>query len=88
MKKFNFCLSIGILLLSISAFAQKTVVVVQPDAGIEIGALNNAITNATDPGNTIFELKRGGVYFLNGAISHTGYTLHIRAEGQFSNSVF
>lgn len=80
MKKNYLCLSIGILLLSISAFAQKTVVVVQPDAGIEIGALNNAITNATDPGNTIFELKRGGFYYLNGAISHAGYTLHIRAE--------
>ena len=66
--------------MNIPANGQKTVVVVQPDEGLNIGALNNAIASAADPGNTIFELKRGGHYLLNGAISHTGYTLHIRAE--------
>jgi len=72
--------TVMILFLSISAFGQKTVVVVEPDAGLEIGALNNAINSASDPGNTIFELRRGGLYLLNGTISHSGYTLHIRAE--------
>jgi len=79
-KNFYFWVLIGVLFISIPAFGQKTVVVVQPDEGLNIGALNNAIKNASDPGNTIFELKRGGLYLLNGAISHTGYTLHIRAE--------
>ncbi len=58
----------------------QNVVVVEPDEGINIGALNDAIDNAADPANTIFELRRGGVYLLNGSISHEGYTLHIRAE--------
>lgn len=79
-KKSYFLFTIGMLFLGVSVFAQKTVVVVLPDEGINIGALNNAITSAADPGNTIFELKRGELYLLNGAISHTGYTLHIRAE--------
>ncbi len=79
-RTFYLLLFIGILLLNIPANGQKTVVVVQPDEGLNVGALNNAIASAADPGNTIFELKRGGHYLLNGAISHTGYTLHIRAE--------
>lgn len=79
-KNFYILFIVGILTFSISAYGQKTVVVVQPDAGLNVGALNNAITSAADPGNTIFELKRNGLYLLNGAISHTGYTLHIRAE--------
>lgn len=69
-----------IVLLSTSALAQKPVIVVEPDEGINIGALNNAISSAPDPGNTIFELKRGGIYYLNGTISFTGFALHIRAE--------
>jgi len=81
MKRKLYLLSIiGILFSSISVFGQKTIVVVEPDPGIEIGALNNAVANAEDPGNTIFELKRGGTYYLNGSLSHSGYTLHIRAE--------
>ena len=89
MKKNLYTLfTIGMLLLSITAIGQKTVVVVEPDEGVEVGALNNAISSAADPGNTIFELKRGGLYLLNGSISHTGYTLHIRAgEGEGSRPV-
>jgi hypothetical protein len=79
-REFYFFIITGILFLSIPAFGQKTVVVVEPDEGIEIGALNSAISSASDPGNTIFELKRGGIYYLNGTVSHSGYTLHIRAE--------
>ena len=79
-KKCYTILLIGILFMSIPAFGQKTVVVVEPDEGLEIGALNNAIDGALDPGNTIFELRRGGLYLLNGSIAHVGYTLHIRAE--------
>ena len=71
---------IGILMFSPPAFGQKTVVVVEPDAGLEIGALNTAITTAADPGNTIFELKRNGLYILNGTIANAGYTLHIRGQ--------
>lgn len=81
MKKiYIFLILIGTLFMSFPVVGQKKVVVVQPDAGLNIGALNNAIKAETDPGNTIFQLKRGGLYLLNGAISHTGYTLHIRAE--------
>jgi hypothetical protein len=79
-SKFYFLMFIGTILLSFPVIAQKTVVVVEPDQGVEIGALNSAISAATDPGNTIFELRRGGLYLLNGDISYTGYTLHIRAE--------
>ncbi len=70
----------GMLIWSIPTVAQKTVVVVEPDEGIDIGALNDAISSASDPGNTIFELRKGGHYYLNGSISHEGYTLHVRAE--------
>lgn len=72
--------TIGAILIALPALSQKKVVVVEPDKGIEIGALNNAIKNESDPGNTIFELKRGSLYLLNGTVSHSGYTLHIRAE--------
>ena len=83
MKKFYFLFFIGILILSIPAFGQKTVVVVEPDADINIGALNDAVAAVElngDPDNTIFELRRDGLYLLNGTISHSGYTLHIRTE--------
>jgi hypothetical protein len=81
MKKNLYILLIGTaILLSAPAFAQKSVVVVEPDEGINIGALNDAITAAPDPGNTIFELRRGGIYYLNGTISFSGFGLHIRAE--------
>ncbi len=79
-KNFYVLFLLGMLLVNIQAIGQKTVIVVEPDEGIDIGALNNAITSASDPGNTIFELKRDGTYLLNGTVSHTGYTLHIRAE--------
>lgn len=80
-KKIYIWFSIGALLLSVPVFGQ-TIIVVEPDAGLEIGALNNAV-DALDPAtfdNTIFELRRGGWYYLNGSVSHTGGTLHIRAE--------
>lgn len=80
MKRNLYSLIIGALvLLSAPTFAQ-TVVVVEPDEGINIGALNNAISSAPDPGNTIFELRRGGLYYLNGTISFSDFNLHIRAE--------
>jgi hypothetical protein len=79
-KNLYMLLFFGICIMNVPAVAQKTVVVVEPDEGINIGALNDAISSAADPGNTIFELRRGGHYLLNGAISHEGYTLHIRAE--------
>lgn len=81
MKKYlyNF-IFLSILLTTTTGFAQKDVVVVEPDAGINIGALNQAIEGTADPDNTIFELRRGGVYYLNGTISFEGFTLHIRAE--------
>jgi hypothetical protein len=79
-KNFYFLLLLGILIFSIPVSGQKTVIVVQPDEGLNIGALNNAVASAADPGNTIFELVRGGHYLLNGAISHSGYTLHIKAQ--------
>jgi hypothetical protein len=74
---------IGILIFTLPASGQKTVVVVEPDAGLDIGALNTAIAAAETAGtaaNTIFELKRDGLYLLNGDIAHTGYTLHIRGQ--------
>jgi len=74
---------IGLLALNLPALGQKTVVVVEPDAGLNIGALNAAIAAAElggTAGNTIFELKRNGLYLLNGDISHIGYTLHIRGQ--------
>lgn len=83
MKKIYFLFLVGILIVSVPAFGQKTVVVVEPDAGLDIGALNNAIAEIEAAGtgdNTIFELKRDGLYLLNGSISHSGYTLHIRGQ--------
>ena len=83
MKKKYLSFFIGILILSVPAFGQKTVVVVEPDPGVEIGALNDAIAaaeTAGTAGNTIFELRRNGIYYLNGSIAHSGYTLHIRTE--------
>ena len=83
MNKIYLLLIIGILICSFPAFGQKTVVAVAPDTGLEIGTLNKAIKAAETAGNaknTIFQLKRNGLYLLNGSISHSGYTLHIRAE--------
>ena len=83
MKKIYFLLFIGALFLYVPVLGQKTVVVVEPDPGIEIGALNDAVAAAVDngtAGNTIFELRRDGDYYLNGTIAHSGYTLHIRTE--------
>ncbi len=47
--------------------------------------LNNAIQAEADKGNdivsnTIFELKRGGEYLLNGSVRNDGFSLNIRAE--------
>lgn len=81
-KNFYFLFLTGILIFSVPAFGQKTVVVVEPDEGLNIGALNDAIdaVDSLERDNTIFELRRGGLYLLNGYISHSGFTLHIRAE--------
>lgn len=79
-NKFYTLVTMGLILFSLHAFSQKKVVVVEPDEGINIGALNEAINSGDTTGNTIYELRRGGLYLLNGAISHTGYHLHIRAE--------
>ena len=70
MKRKIYTLLLTVMLFfTLPLLGQKTVVVVQPDAGVDIGALNTAINTAADPGNTIFELKRGGLYLLNGTIS-------------------
>jgi len=79
-KRIYFLLFNVVLIFSLPATGQKTVVVVEPTDGLTIGALNDAIAAAADPGNTIFELRRNGHYLLNGAIAHSGYTLHIRTE--------
>ena len=42
-KIYFFRILMGMLILSYPVIAQKKVVVVQPDAGLNIGALNNAI---------------------------------------------
>lgn len=79
-NKFYTLVTMGLILFSLHVFSQKKVVVVEPDEGIDIGALNEAINSGDTTGNTVYELRRGGLYLLNGAISHTGYNLHIRAE--------
>ncbi len=54
---------------------------VEPDDSGEIGALNNAINgDAGADENTIYRLKRGGKYFLNGAIINNALPLKIEAE--------
>ena len=78
-KLYYLFLALGMIAF-IPLYGQKTVVVVEPDEGLNVGALNTAIESAADPGNTIFELKRDGLYLLNGSIAHSGYTLHIRGE--------
>lgn len=83
MKKVYFLFLLGILVLRVPVSGQKTVVVVEPDAGLEIGALNKAIAQVVAAGNldkTIFELKRDGLYLLNGSISHKDATLHVRGQ--------
>ncbi len=79
-KRICFLFFTVVLAFSQPAMGQRDVVVVEPDAGLEIGALNDAIETCADPGNTIFELRRNGVYLLNGTIAHSGYRLIIRTE--------
>ena len=67
---------IVVLAISISAYSQ-TVVVVEPDKGADIGALNKAI--ALNKGAVIYELKRDAIYYINGVIATT-WPLHIRAQ--------
>ncbi len=62
--------------ISINANCQ-TVVVVEPDKGVDIGALNKAI--ALNKGAVIYELKRDAIYYINGVIATT-WPLHIRAQ--------
>ncbi len=81
MKKYLYHLFfLSTMIIAIPGFSEKVVVIVEPDEGVNIGALNQAIENDVDPGNTIFELRRDGVYYLNGTIAYTDFTLHIRAE--------
>jgi hypothetical protein len=69
-----------LLVINGTVYGQKEIVVVEPDVGLNIGALNKAINNHPNPGNAIFELKRGSIYYVDGTISHTGYHLHVRAQ--------
>jgi hypothetical protein len=63
-------------------WAQRTVVV----DSTEYGGLNYVIdsdtteTGARVDSSTVYLLKRGETYILNGAITHSGYTLTIQAE--------
>jgi hypothetical protein len=71
----------GIIIMNLSVFSQKTVVVVEPD-GWESGAINNAVDAAAEAGtlsNTIFELRSGGMYYLTTDIKPKA-DLHIRLE--------
>ncbi len=81
-KNLYFLFFIGTLIFSLPAFGQKNVVVVEPDDPLNPGALNRAVeaVDSIEGNNTIFELRRDGLYLLNGSISHAGYTLHIRGE--------
>lgn len=66
--------------------AQRTVVVEPDDFPSQVGSLNIAIeSDTTSSGdrvdeNTIYILKRDGVYWLDGTISNQGYHLRIEAE--------
>ena len=60
-----------------TGFSQMPVKVVEPDEGLNVGALNAAV--AADSSTVIYELRRGGIYYINGRIS-TAWPLHIRAE--------
>jgi len=82
-KSFYYVFIVSLLIFSVQAFGQKNVIVVEPDQGLDIGALNDAIeaVDSVDRNNTIFELRRDGLYLLNGTIAHESYyTLHIRTE--------
>jgi hypothetical protein len=72
-----------LLIFAVSVcFAQRTVVV----DSTAYGGLNYAIdsdtteTGARVDSSTVYILKRGETYILNGAISHEGYTLTVQAE--------
>ncbi len=69
------------MVLCIGISTAQNVVKVSPG----FATLNKAITTEAAKGvdivsNTIFELKRGGVYLLNGSVQNDGFTLNIRAE--------
>lgn len=75
------------LMLGGTALAQRTVIVLPTDGPTPgFGALNWAIdsdtteTGARVDSNTVYVLKRGATYILNGSISHTGYHLTVVAE--------
>ena len=59
-KNFYYLLFTGMLFFGGPAFGQKNVVIVEPDAGLDIGALNDAIeaVDSVERDNTIFELKK------------------------------
>lgn len=64
------------MFLTSTAFGQE-VVKVAPDEGLNAGALNAAIEQYTN--TVIYELERGGIYYLSKRIT-TQWDLHIRAE--------
>ncbi len=80
----NFLLKSGFFISMVLCFGitgAQNVVKVSPG----FATLNNAITDEAAKGvdivsNTIFELKRGGVYLLNGSVQNDGFALNIRAE--------
>jgi len=65
-----------VTVMAVTGFGQD-VVIVEPDAGLNIGALNDAIDK--DTSSVIYELRRDGTYYIDGKIS-TDWPLHIRAE--------
>ena len=81
-KKFYSILTLGLLIMSIPAIGQETVVVVEPDLEGESGALNAAVDSIDNLGEletTVFELRRDGHYLLDSKIKISN-NLHIRAE--------
>lgn len=75
--KAKILLSLIAVLAFMSSTYATTVIVVEPDKGIEIGALNKAVALHKD--TVIYELKRDAIYYLNGQIA-TAWPLHIRAQ--------
>jgi hypothetical protein len=65
----------GLFLLSFSAAGQK-VTVVEPDQGVNVNALKDAILAN---GDGIYELRRNGIYFLDSQLQYD-YEITIRAQ--------
>lgn len=73
-------------LVAEDVYAQRTVIVEPDNYPAEVGALNVAIEgDSTATGervdeNTIYILRKDGVYWLDATITGTGYPIHIEAE--------